>query len=188
MKTEMLSILQQSLQTQQAMIQEIDSLCAIANVLIAAMKRGNKLMLCGNAGSAADAQHIAAEFVNRFLMNRRALPALALTTDTSILTAVGNDDVYDHVFVRQIEALAQPGDVLAAISTSGNSKNIIAAVQAAKRRQCATIGITGASGGTLKGMTDVIFCAPSHQTPRIQECHLVMWHSVCEIVEQALCS
>jgi D-sedoheptulose 7-phosphate isomerase len=104
------------------------------------------------------------------------------------LTAVGNDDVYDHVFVRQIEALAQPGDVLAAISTSGNSKNIIAAVQAAKRRQCATIGITGASGGTLKGMTDVIFCAPSHQTPRIQECHLVMWHSVCEIVEQALCS
>lgn len=188
MKAEMRTILQQALQTQQAMMNEVDSLCAIADVLIAAMKRGNKLLLCGNGGSAADAQHIAAEFVNRFLMDRKALPALALTTDTSILTAVGNDDVYDHVFVRQIEAFAQPGDVLAAISTSGNSKNIIAAVQTAKQRHCVTIGITGASGGQLKGMTDVIFCAPSHQTPRIQECHLVMWHSVCEIVERELCS
>jgi D-sedoheptulose 7-phosphate isomerase len=159
---------------------------AIAERVVDTFRRGGKLLLCGNGGSAADAQHIAAEFVSRFRRERRGLPAIALTTDTSILTAISNDYGYDRVFARQVEALGRSGDMVIGISTSGVSASVIAAMRAARNGSMATVGFTGASGGTLVDHVDLCLCVPSHNTARIQEVHITVAHVVCEIVERTL--
>jgi D-sedoheptulose 7-phosphate isomerase len=156
------------------------------NLLARSMKAGGALLTCGNGGSAADAQHIAAELTGRFFLERRPLPALALHGNTSSLTAIANDYDYDTVFAREVEAHGRPGDVLLAISTSGNSRNIVRAVEAAKGRQMAVIGLTGESGGKMRDLCDVCLCVPSSSTPRIQECHILIGHTICEILERIL--
>jgi D-sedoheptulose 7-phosphate isomerase len=151
-----------------------------------ALARGNKLLLCGNGGSAADAQHIAAEFVGRFESERRAWPAIALTTDTSALTALANDYGYERVFARQVEALSVPGDVLVSISTSGNSESVLAAAMIARQRHCRTIGLTGANGKRLASLCDVCVLVPSAHTCRIQEAHITIGHIWCEMADGLL--
>ncbi len=163
-----------------------DTIADIAEVIVESLSNGGKLLLCGNGGSAADAQHIAAEFICRFVRNRQALPAIALTTDTSIITAAGNDFSFDEVFSRQVDALGAPGDVLLAISTSGNSPNVIKAVESAKRNRVTVIGFTGESGGKLRDMCDICLCVPSTVTARIQEVHITAAHAICSIAEKRL--
>lgn len=155
----------------------------IAEALAQALLSGRKILLCGNGGSAADSQHIAAEFVGRFKRERRSLPALALTTDTSVLTAIGNDYAYEQVFSRQVEGLGEKGDVLIALSTSGHSKNVLEAVRAAKAKGLTTMGLTGIEGGALKGIVDFCFQAQSQETPHIQEVHITALHALSEVVE-----
>ena len=155
-------------------------------LLAGAFRAGNKLLVMGNGGSAADAQHLAAEIVGRFKMERRALPAMALTTDSSILTAVGNDYGFDAVFTRQVEALAAPGDVVLGISTSGTSRNVSAALEVARERGCRTIGLLGRDGGTIAGVVDLPLVVPSCETPRIQEGHITIIHIICDLLEQEL--
>jgi D-sedoheptulose 7-phosphate isomerase len=150
------------------------------------LNRGNKLLVMGNGGSAADSQHFVAEIVGRFKMERRALPAVALSTDTSILTAIGNDYGFDSVFSRQVEALAAPGDAVVGISTSGNSPNVLKALNIAKARGCRTIGLLGKDGGSIKGACDLALVVPSDNTPRIQEGHITIIHIVCDLVEKSL--
>lgn len=163
------------------------AIAEIAGTLVDCFRQGNKLMLCGNGGSAADSQHMAAEFVNRFRMERAALPAIALTVDTSLLTAVGNDSSFEFVFSRQVEALASAGDVLAVISTSGASANIFKALEAARAVGVKTIGFTGENGRqTLAPHCDLCLVVPSRDTPRVQEVHEFVWHVLCGMVEQAL--
>jgi D-sedoheptulose 7-phosphate isomerase len=157
-----------------------------AGLLVTAYKAGRKAIFFGNGGSAADAQHLAAEFLGRYLRERAPLPALALHTNTSAVTAIGNDYGYDQVFSRQLAAMAVAGDVAVAISTSGNSESVIQAAIAAKRLGVKVIGLTGASGGRLREHVDVLIAVPSHETPRIQECHILAGHSLCDVVEQAL--
>ena len=151
-----------------------------------ALLQGQRIYLCGNGGSAADAQHIAAELIGRFVNDRRALPAIALTTDTSALTAIGNDYGYDEVFSRQVEGLCGEGDVLIAISTSGNSDNVLKAVDAAHRVGASVIGISGKSGGALDAKADVSLVVPSDVTARIQEMHIMIGHLICALVEAHL--
>ena len=155
-----------------------------ADALVACVKSGKKVLFFGNGGSASDSQHLAAEFVGRYEKERRALPAIALTTDTSILTAVGNDYGFDRIFERQVAALGQKGDVAFAISTSGNSKNVIAAVQKAKELGIYTIGLTGCGGGQLKSMVDLAIVVPSQKTSRVQETHIMIGHILCERVDE----
>jgi D-sedoheptulose 7-phosphate isomerase len=150
------------------------------------LKEGHKLLFCGNGGSASDSQHLAAEFVGRYEKERRALAAIALTTDTSILTAVGNDYGYERVFERQVEALGKKGDLLFAISTSGNSKNVLKAVEKAKSLGIRTIGFTGGTGGMLKTLADLSLAIPSMKTSRIQESHIMIGHILCECVDELL--
>ncbi len=157
-----------------------------ASLLIKCYKSGGKMLLCGNGGSAADSQHIAAEMVGKFNRLRKALPAIALTTDTSALTAIGNDFGFEHVFARKVEAHGNKGDVLIAISTSGNSKNILLAAKTAKKLGMKVIGLTGKSGGLLKPLCDICICVPSDQTPRIQEIHISIGHILCEEIESEL--
>ena len=147
---------------------------------------GNKILLMGNGGSAADAQHIAAELVGRFRLNRKALPAIALTTNSSILTALSNDFGYEESFVRQLEALARARDVVIAISTSGQSPNILRGVETARAQDCYTVGLTGKSGGQLAGRVDLLLAVPSEDTQRIQEAHCLLGHMYCELVERIL--
>ena len=163
-----------------------DRITAAVDLLAAALKDGNKLLVMGNGGSAADAQHFTAEIVGRFKMERRGLPAIALTTDTSILTAIGNDYGFDRVFVRQVEALAQPGDVVVGISTSGSSKNVFIAMETARDIGCRTIGLLGGEGGTIAGVADMSLIVPSSDTPRIQEGHITIIHIICDLVEKQL--
>lgn len=148
------------------------------------IQNGNKIILAGNGGSAADSQHIAAEFTGRFLRERQSLPAIALTTDTSALTAIGNDYGYDYVFSRQLSGLANKGDIFIGISTSGNSTNIIEAVKIAKSKEVTTIGLLGKSGGVLKGLVDYSIVIPSDVTARIQEMHILIGHIICEYVDK----
>jgi D-sedoheptulose 7-phosphate isomerase len=162
------------------------ALFAAADVLLAALGAGRKVLVCGNGGSAADAQHFAAELVGRFARERRAWPALALTTDTSILTAVGNDYGFDRVFARQVEAHGQPGDVLVGISTSGSSPNVVAAVETARSRGLVTVGLTGRDGGALGRIVDVHVNVPSPSTARTQEVHTTLLHVLCDLVEREL--
>jgi len=158
----------------------------LARACIDTLRTGGKLLLFGNGGSAADAQHIAAELVARFQVNRRALPAIALTTDTSALTAIGNDFGYDKIFARQVEALAQPGDVVLGISTSGNSENVLLGLQTARALGCVAAALAGGSGGRLVGVADPLIIAPSPVTARIQEVHILLGHSLCLAIERDL--
>lgn len=153
---------------------------------VSALQQGGKIMFAGNGGSAADAQHWAGELVSRFYYDRPGLPAIALTTDTSILTAIGNDYGYDYTFARQVEALGREGDVLVAISTSGNSPNIVRAAEAARERGVRVIGFTGQDGGKLAPISDICFRIPSSETPRIQEGHEFVGHLLCGLIEQAM--
>ena len=157
-----------------------------SKLVVDTLKNGNKILLCGNGGSAADAQHIAAELTGRYKTERRGLPGIALTTDTSALTAIGNDYGYDRVFDRQFEALANSGDLLIGISTSGNSKNIISTLKLAKEMKCSTIGFSGRDGGAMNDICDVNLVVPSDDTPRIQEMHILFGHTICQIVDNEL--
>ena len=154
----------------------------VASLIVAAYQKGNKVLLAGNGGSAADAQHIAAEFVSRFFYDRPGLPAIALTTDTSMLTAIGNDYGYDKLFSRQVQAQSKEGDIFIGISTSGNSKNIVNAVFAAKEAGVLSVVLCG-EAGQLKDIADVAICVPSTVTPYIQECHICIGHMICAVVE-----
>src|ERR1017187_4745292 len=158
----------------------------VSELLVGTLKKGNKVLLFGNGGSAADAQHIAAEFVGRFAFDRPALPALALSVNTSCITAISNDYGFDLVFSRQIEALARPGDLAIGISTSGNSPNVLRALLVAKKMGMHTVGLTSCTGGKLKDAVDYCVRAPSNETPRIQECHILIGHIISELVEQAI--
>jgi D-sedoheptulose 7-phosphate isomerase len=159
---------------------------AVAGVIVAAMRAGGKVMIAGNGGSAADAQHIAAELVGRYRGDRRAFAALALTTDTSALTSIANDYGFEHVFARQVRGLGRPGDVLIAISTSGRSPNIIAAIAAAREAAMTVVGFTGAGGGEMAALCDHLLAAPSAETSIIQQLHIVAAHAICDAVERAL--
>jgi D-sedoheptulose 7-phosphate isomerase len=151
-----------------------------------ALKRGNKIMFCGNGGSAADAQHLAAELMGRYLIDRAPLPALALTVDTSALTAIANDYSFDEIFARQVRGIGQAGDILFAISTSGNSKNVLRAIEAARDKSIRTIGLTGQSGGLMRQLCDICICVPSERTNHIQEMHIAVGHMICGAVERNL--
>jgi D-sedoheptulose 7-phosphate isomerase len=155
-----------------------------AKLISNCLSSGGKLLFFGNGGSAADAQHLAAEFVGRFVRERKGLPAIALTTDSSILTAIGNDYGFDRVFMRQIQALATAGDIAIAISTSGNSPNVLEGVKAAKERKLKTVGLSGKDGGALAQLADVTITVPSTSTARIQECHIAIGHIFCELVDR----
>ena len=159
------------------------ALQAIAQVMSAAVRRGAKILWCGNGGSAADSQHLAAELVGRFRRERPGLPSIALTTDTSILTAIGNDYGYDAVFSRQVEALGVCGDVLVGISTSGNSSNVLAALELARARGIVTVAFTGAGGGKMGAIADHVFAVSSSDTARIQEAHILLGHTLCDWIE-----
>ncbi len=157
-----------------------------AHAMVEALRAGHKLLFLGNGGSAADAQHLAAEFLGRFQRERRPLPALALHANASALTAIANDYGYEHTFLRPLQALAQPGDVVIGISTSGNSRNVLAALAWARQLPTVTIGLTGAQGGLLRDSVDILLDVASRETPRIQECHILIGHVLCEIVEHDL--
>jgi len=166
---------------------QTDVIVQMAEMLIDCLRGGGKVLLCGNGGSAADAQHIAAELVGKLARDRRALPAIALNTNTSILTAVANDFGFQHVFARQLEALASKGDVLIALSTSGDAANVLEAMDAARTLGCRRIAFTGAAGGRLKSTADLCLRVPSDKTWRIQEAHITVGHILCDLVEKAVC-
>lgn len=181
------NVIADSIAAHRAMLaKSIDQLAAISEVLIQCIRAGNKILFCGNGGSAADSQHVAAELVGRFYRERDPWPAIALTCDTSILTAVGNDWEFEQVFSRQVRALARPGDVVVGISTSGKSPNVVRALEAARAKGAITIGFTGAAGGPIADAADHAFRAPTSATPRVQELHILAWHAICEVVEATL--
>jgi D-sedoheptulose 7-phosphate isomerase len=172
---------------EQTVEQTADVIEQIIDAILTCFRQGNKLLICGNGGSAADAQHVAGEFVNRFRYDHAALPAIALTTDTSILTCIGNDSSFENIFSRQVEALARPGDILVGISTSGGSPNVLKALDAARMLGVTTIGFTGQKGRERMGaVCDLCLAIPSNDTPRIQESHIFVWHVICGMVEQTL--
>ena len=183
------NLIQASIAVKQKILQDVELVARVAEVsklIVDALLQGKKILLYGNGGSAADAQHIAAEFVGRFAFDRPALPALALSVNTSCVTAIGNDYGFDLVFSRQIEALGQRGDVAIGISTSGNSANVLHAMSTSKRLGLRTIALTGCTGGKLRNEVELCLCAPSTETPRIQECHILMGHIISELVEQTI--
>lgn len=163
-----------------------DKIQQAVNICTNALKNGHKILLFGNGGSAADAQHIAAELVGRYKIERKGLPAIALTTDSSAVTAISNDYGYEFVFSRQVEALANKGDVLVGISTSGNSMNVINALSLAKDYDCQTIGLSGRDGGKMNNLCQVNLVVPDEDTPRIQEMHILIGHTICHLIEQNL--
>jgi D-sedoheptulose 7-phosphate isomerase len=180
-------IISRSIETKQQILADEDFLTRIktaAELVTVAFKNGNKVLFCGNGGSAADAQHLAAEFSGRFYKNRRALPSDALHCNTSYLTAVANDYSYDVVYARLVEGMGVKGDVLIGLSTSGNSPNIVKAFETARDQNMVTIGFTGISGGIMKELSDVLFNVPSTDTPRIQESHIMVGHIICQLVEE----
>lgn len=179
-------LIEASIATKQGLLRSADTLLTIAKVsklLVSTLRQGGKVLLFGNGGSAADAQHIAAELVGRFAFDRPALPALALSENSSSVTAIGNDKGFDQVFARQLEALARRGDVAIGISTSGNSTNVLNAIGAARKLGLQTIALTGGTGGTLAKNVDHCICVPSNETPRVQECHILIGHILSELVE-----
>jgi D-sedoheptulose 7-phosphate isomerase len=183
------SQIESSIKTKQAMLQDpalLDTIVKAATVATEAYKNGNKTLLAGNGGSAADAQHIAGEFVSRFYFDRPGIPSIALSTDTSIITAIGNDYGYEKLFARQVQAHGVKGDVFIGISTSGNSPNILKALEICKQQGVISIGLTGASGGKMSELCDICIKVPSSETPRIQESHIVIGHIICCIVEEAM--
>jgi len=182
-------LIDNSIAVKQKLLQDdalVSTLAEVSSLIVDSLREGNKILLCGNGGSAADAQHIAAEFVGRFGFDRPALPALALSVNTSCVTAIGNDYGFDRVFSRQIEALGQKGDAAFGISTSGNSANVLYAMSISRKMGLRTIALTGCTGGKLKDEVDFCLCAPSNDTPRIQECHILMGHIISELVEHTI--
>ena len=162
----------------------IDDVATSARLCIDCLRSGGKILIFGNGGSAADAQHIAAELVGRYKVNRKGLQAVSLTTDTSAITSIGNDFGYDHVFSRQIEALANKGDLVIGISTSGQSSNVNIALKVASKLKCKTIGLSGKGGGKMNDICDINLIAPSEDTPRIQEMHIVIGHTICHLIDK----
>jgi D-sedoheptulose 7-phosphate isomerase len=182
-------LIERSITTKQSLLDSPDVVSTVAKVseiLVNAFKQRNKVLLFGNGGSAADAQHIAAELVGRFAFDRPALPAMALSVNSSCVTAIGNDYGFDQVFSRQLEAFALPGDIAIGISTSGNSANVLRAMSAAREIRMQTIALTGRDGGSLRNITDYCICVPSTETPRIQECHILIGHIISELVEREI--
>ena len=166
--------------------QNADRVVELALQMALTLARGRKIMFCGNGGSAADAQHLAAEFVNRFMMERPPLPALALTTDSSILTAIGNDYGFEQVFQKQVQALGQPGDMLVGISTSGNSPNVVLALKAAREKGVTTVGMTGRGGGEMAALCDYLLDVSDRRTPLVQEIHITVGHLLCQLTDHFL--
>jgi D-sedoheptulose 7-phosphate isomerase len=166
----------------------LDTIKKVIEVIVAAFKNGNRVYFCGNGGSAADAQHLAAEFSGRFYIDRKALPAEALHCNTSYLTAVGNDYSFNDIYARLIEGIGEKGDILVGLSTSGNSKNIIKAFESAREKGMITVAFTGITGGQLKSVSDHLINIPSMDTPRIQESHILVGHIVCQLVEEKIFS
>jgi D-sedoheptulose 7-phosphate isomerase len=184
-------IISTSIETKQQLLKDENLLKVIGKVVDAitnAFQSGNSVYFCGNGGSAADAQHLAAEFSGRFYIDRKPLPAEALHCNTSFLTAVGNDYSFDVIYSRMIEGIGMPGDVLVGLSTSGNSKNIIKAFESARAKKIITVGLTGASGGQMKSLSDYLINIPSTDTPRIQESHILAGHIICQLVEENIFS
>ncbi len=165
--------------------QYAEQIAQVAEAMIAALRAGHKILVCGNGGSAADAQHFAAEMIGRFRRERQPIPVLALTTDTSILTAVGNDYGFEQVFEREVAGLGTSGDVLVGISTSGNSANVVRAMRWARAHGITTVGLLGSDGGVIAGACDLALVVPAHEPARIQECHGVIIHALCDLIEQA---
>lgn len=187
MKDKIKGIISKSIHAKEGLLaNEIESIEKAAMIIIKSLKAGGKLLVFGNGGSAADSQHIAAELVGRFKKERKAIAAIALTTNTSALTAIANDYGYDRTFSRQVEALGRPGDTALAISTSGNSRNVIEAIKKAGSIGMATIALTGNSGGKLKSECEITIKAHSDDTPRIQESHALIGHIICELIEEGL--
>jgi D-sedoheptulose 7-phosphate isomerase len=183
------SIIQASINVKQQILTDAALQQTIADcvtLIVQAFKNGNKVLFCGNGGSAADAQHLAAEFSGRFYIDRKALPAEALHCNTSYLTAVANDYSYDVIYARLLEGIGNSGDVIIGLSTSGNSKNIIKAFEVAQQKNITTIGFTGATGGAMKACSNYLINVPSTDTPRIQESHILLGHIICELVEAAI--
>jgi D-sedoheptulose 7-phosphate isomerase len=188
MKKSIATIFSESIAAKQLFLQENEqTLVRVIDTVVQALQRGKKLLLFGNGGSAADAQHIAAEFVNRYLIERPPLPALALTTDSSALTSIANDYGLEDIFAKQIQALGNAGDVAIAISTSGNSPNVLRALEVCRASGIHTVGLTGGSGGAMVSLVDHLLCVSATSvTPRIQETHILVGHVICEIVDQRL--
>ncbi len=187
MKNEIEKSLKESIEVKTELLSNsVETISKIASISINALRNGHSLYLMGNGGSAADAQHISGELVGRYKKDRKALPVLALTTDTSVLTAISNDYGNDLCFERQVEAFVRNGDVVFGLSTSGNSKNIINAIKLAGKMEAKTIGFTGRDGGRLKDCVDICLMVPSSETPRIQECHITVGHILCSIIEKEL--
>lgn len=187
MSTQIKKIIQASIDVKQELLKNEELITAISTVVdltVTAFKNGNRVYFCGNGGSAADAQHLAAEFSGRFYIDRKALPAEALHCNTSYLTAVANDYSYDAVYSRIIDGIGQPGDILIGLSTSGNSGNIIKAFEVARQKKMITVGLTGATGGKMKAVSDQLINVPSTDTPRIQESHILAGHIICQLVEE----
>ncbi|HMD18486.1 MAG TPA: D-sedoheptulose 7-phosphate isomerase [Terriglobales bacterium] len=164
----------------------LSAVVKVADAMTKSLRSGNKILFFGNGGSAADAQHLAAELSGRFLKERKSLSGWALTTNTSVLTAIGNDYSFDEVFSRQVQGIGNPGDVAFALTTSGNSSNVLRAVNMARERNLVTVGLTGKTGGKLRSAVDHCICIPSDQTPRIQEAHILTGHILCELIEETL--
>jgi len=189
MQEKIKSQIKSSIELKQKLLESTEIISGIENAakaIISAFRNKNKLLLAGNGGSAADAQHIAAEFVNRFGFDRPALPSVALSTDTSVLTSIGNDSGFEKIFSRQIQALGNEGDVFIGISTSGTSENIIRALNTCRTNKTVTIGLTGIFGGPMKDLCDICIKVPSDETPRIQEAHNLIGHIICSLVEEEL--
>jgi D-sedoheptulose 7-phosphate isomerase len=184
MEDYIVKIFKESSNLKEAFVGEnLDGIVSVVEVITVALKAGNKILLFGNGGSAADAQHLAAEFVNRFIIERPPLPAIALSTDTSVITSIGNDYDFSEIFSKQIRAIGQAGDVAWGISTSGSSPNVIKALEVAKKMGMVTIGVTGRDGGEIAKMVDYSLNVSSHSTPRIQEVHITLGHVICEMVD-----
>jgi D-sedoheptulose 7-phosphate isomerase len=180
------AIWNEHLEVTRALPQLASDVAKAVEMIHSSLAAGGKLLIAGNGGSAADAQHIAAELTGRFLRERKPLPALALHANSSALTAIGNDYGYEHVFARELAAHARPGDVLLAISTSGGSKNILRAIEEARQKRVAVIGMTGESGGAMRAACDLCLCVPSKSTARIQEMHIMIGHTICELLEEGM--
>lgn len=188
MKEQISKIIQASVSVKEQILKDeamLDTVARCSEAITQAFKNGNKVLFCGNGGSAADAQHLAAEFSGRFYTDRKALPAEALHVNTSYITAVANDYSYDVVYSRMIDGIGRPGDVVVGLSTSGNSGNILKAFESARKIGMITVGFTGATGGKMKDLSDYLLNVPSTDTPRIQESHILLGHIICQLVEEA---
>lgn len=186
MKEKITEYLKEGVKLRESFIGKEEEIIEAVEMVVSTLESGNTVLLCGNGGSAADSQHIAAEFVNKFYYDRKPLPAIALTTDTSILTSAANDYSFEQVFEKQVEAVGEPEDLLIGISTSGNSENVIRALKKANKKKIKSIGLTGKGGGKMKELVDLLIEVPSTDTPKIQEMHITIGHLICLLVEEEI--